>query len=345
VSTLLLDTTDLGEAEAVLSATFARVRIAADGGGAQTRMRRTHVGSLAIDELQFCYDMSYDAEPPESILLCRVHTGVLQEQRPGQPTQAFTPNTVAAIGAVEGVPVTGTIHRTRFDIVTIDRRLLDQVAAGAPTRAEGGVRLLGAAPISPAANRVLVATIDYIRDQAAAHPRAANNQLIDGAIRRHLAAAVLCAYPNTAWSCSTIEDHHDGTPALLRKAMAFIDDNAHRDISLTDIAESIWVTPRAVQYLFRKHRDCTPTDYLRRVRLHNAHMDLVAGNPTDTTVAQIAAKCGFGHMGRFALHYRQAYGESPHETLRRWTRAPPACRSDSVGTSVLSSQFIDRAAG
>jgi transcriptional regulator GlxA family with amidase domain len=72
-----------------------------------------------------------------------------------------------------------------------------------------------------------------------------------------------------------------------------------------------------LQYMFRKHRDCTPLEYLRRVRLHDAHLDLLTGNRATNTVSEVARRWGFGHLGRFAVHYREHYGESPHETLRR----------------------------
>jgi transcriptional regulator GlxA family with amidase domain len=113
-----------------------------------------------------------------------------------------------------------------------------------------------------------------------------------------------------------IEDRHDSTPALLSRAMAYIDDNAHRDITLTEIASAVYVTPRALQYLFRKHRGCTPREYVRMVRLNYAHRDLVEGDRLTTTVSQIAARWGFGHIGRFAVYYRQQFGISPHQTLR-----------------------------
>nr|WP_261768696.1 helix-turn-helix transcriptional regulator [Rhodococcus sp. B10] len=86
---------------------------------------------------------------------------------------------------------------------------------------------------------------------------------------------------------------------------------------MSDIAESIYVSPRSLQYMFRKHLDTTPTEYLRRVRLHQAHLELVASDRMRTTVGQIAAGWGFGHLGRFASYYRQHYGVSPHQTLRR----------------------------
>ena len=131
-----------------------------------------------------------------------------------------------------------------------------------------------------------------------------------------MAALILASYPNTALFEPTIEDRHDSTPVLLRRAIAFIDDNAQSDISLADIAEAVHVTPRALQYMFRKHRDSTPMEYLRQVRLHYAHLDLLAGQQESAGVADIARRWGFAHTGRFAVFYRDRYGQSPHVTLR-----------------------------
>jgi transcriptional regulator GlxA family with amidase domain len=68
--------------------------------------------------------------------------------------------------------------------------------------------------------------------------------------------------------------------------------------------------------MFRRHLDCTPLQYLRNVRLDLAHRDLLAAQRPEQTVAQIAARWGFMHTGRFAVLYRQTFGQSPHETLR-----------------------------
>ena len=111
-------------------------------------------------------------------------------------------------------------------------------------------------------------------------------------------------------------DHTDSGPALLRRATAYIEANAGNDIALTDIAEAVHVTPRAVQYMFRRHLNMTPLQYLRRIRLDLAHRDLEVASHPDQTVTQIAARWGFMHTGRFAVLYRQTFGRSPHETLR-----------------------------
>ena len=58
-------------------------------------------------------------------------------------------------------------------------------------------------------------------------------------------------------------------------------------------------------------------EYVRRVRLHYDRQDLVIASRQQTTVTEIASKWGFAHAGRFAVDYRQRYGESPHVTLRK----------------------------
>jgi transcriptional regulator GlxA family with amidase domain len=47
-------------------------------------------------------------------------------------------------------------------------------------------------------------------------------------------------------------------------------------------------------------------------------------------VTRVALGLGFGHVGRFAALYRQAFGESPSETLRRARRARATARTGAV---------------
>jgi transcriptional regulator GlxA family with amidase domain len=98
--------------------------------------------------------------------------------------------------------------------------------------------------------------------------------------------------------------------------MAFVDAHAHTDIALTDIAAAVYVTPRTLQYTFRRYLDMSPMEYLRRVRLDHAHEHLRKADPATTTVGMIAAQWGFAHTGRFSGLYRRTYGRTPSATLR-----------------------------
>ncbi|PRC51708.1 AraC family transcriptional regulator, partial [Mycobacterium sp. ITM-2017-0098] len=82
---------------------------------------------------------------------------------------------------------------------------------------------------------------------------------------------------------SADDNPSDGHPALLEQAIDFIEHNAARDIGVGDIAAAVYLTPRTVQYMFRKHLDTTPTAYLRAIRLKRAREELIASDRTITT--------------------------------------------------------------
>lgn len=107
------------------------------------------------------------------------------------------------------------------------------------------------------------------------------------------------------------------------RAVAFIENRARDDITVTDIAAAAFVTVRAVQLAFRRHLDTTPMMYLRRVRLEHAHDDLLSADPDRSTVTAIAAGWHFANASRFSAYYRAAFGVSPGQTLRQHHAGEP----------------------
>lgn len=170
-------------------------------------------------------------------------------------------------------------------------------------------------PRNRAAAGVVKRTIAYVTDVLNSADTAAA-EVLAGAMSDLLSAAASAVFPHHVGG----EDGGstaDAFPATLRAALAYIEANASRRISLADVAAEAYATPRTVQYLFRRYLDTTPTAYLRRVRLAAARQELLTSHRSATTVTATAARWGFGHTGRFAVLYRQTYGESPHETLAR----------------------------
>lgn len=103
---------------------------------------------------------------------------------------------------------------------------------------------------------------------------------------------------------------------LVDRAEAFVEERTH-DLSLTvsDIATAVGVSLRALQSAFQAHRGTTPTAYLRAIRLKQARECLMHAAAGDT-VTDVALAHGFFHLGRFALLYKQHFGEAPSDTLR-----------------------------
>ncbi|WP_030558787.1 helix-turn-helix transcriptional regulator [Streptomyces aureocirculatus] len=316
MDTLRFDSDDLGLTEQFLSQAYAKMRIGSSTpASVRAQIVRTSLPSVSVDEVDLDFEMSYSVTPLGRICLCVMHEGTIQDHVFRGVEDAFGPGEVASLAPPE-LPYSGRICRARYTITMLDPDLLTQVAATAPERRPGPVRLAGHRPRSAAAAQQLRQAIIYVRDHVLADASVADEPLIASTATQHLAASVLAAFPNTALISPTAGDRNDAHNATLRRALAYIDDHADQPITVTDIAAAAHVTVRGLQYAFRRHLDTTPLAHLRRVRLAHAHHDLTASAPTDgVTVTRIAARWGFFHVGRFAALYRETYGRAPQQTL------------------------------
>lgn len=312
---LHFESDDLDATEDFLVHAYTKMSIAAgDGEQASAQIDRRWLGPVNYDELRLDFHMSYDAAPLGRICLCRVHEGRIEEDFIGEPQDVFAPGDITLLSPPE-LPYSGRVCEASYDLTMFDTGLLDRVAAPDRGRSAGSVRLLGHRPVSPEAQRQLNAAIEYVRTVVHSDG-SAPTRLVASTTASMLAAAVLAAFPTNAATEPTALDRVDAKRPLLRRAVAYIESNADADITLADVAASVHVTPRALQYMFRKHLDMTPMEYLRRVRMDHAHRELVKADAGQTTVRIVAARWGFGHTGRFAAMYREAYGSNPSDTLR-----------------------------
>ncbi|WP_423919320.1 AraC family transcriptional regulator [Frigoribacterium sp. 2-23] len=142
------------------------------------------------------------------------------------------------------------------------------------------------------------------------------SELIRAEVNRAAARAVLRTFPSE--TMAVIPTSRDGLRnGTLRQAVEFLHASAHLPISVSDAARSAGVTVRALQQGFSRHLGVTPLEYLRGIRLNRVRDELTASLPDTVSVAEVAARWGFAHAGRFAASYAARFGELPRETLRR----------------------------
>ena len=309
-STLCLNSHDLSTTEEIFSRAYTKTSVTAVAGEpASARIERRRFGPVDLDELRVGFHMAYDAAPLHRVCVAQVHAGRIVEDFAGEDREVLIPGDVTLFCHPE-LPYSARVCAAAYDLTIFDVDLLGRVAG----HVDQPVRLLGHRPVSPGAGQHLTATIEYVRALAQG---ATPSRLVASTTAAMLAAAVLSAFPNTAAAAPvTPADHTDDRPALLRRAIAYLEAGPDTPITLSDVADAVHVTPRALQYMFRRHLDMTPMEYLRRVRLDRAHQDLLDADPTTAAVKQIAARWGFAHTGRFAALYRQVYGRMPSDTLR-----------------------------
>ncbi len=278
-----------------------------------THMRAT-VGPLTLDDVTVAGQAEVHPDPLNRVAAIWPTAGRVASACDGLRSEA-TAGQVAML-AQPHLPSRARFEDAHITAVLIDPALVAGVATGLPRgQAPLPIRFKSLTPVDDAAARMWQDTVRYVRDGVMSDPVLAT-PLVVGHASRLLAAVTLSTFPNTAAAEVRPHDHTDHKPVLLRRAMEFMDANVTNDIVLADIAEAVHVTPRAVQYMFRHHLDTTPLQYLRRLRLHYAHQQLLAADRSTDTVTAIAARWGFAHTGRFAVLYRQSYGQSPHATLR-----------------------------
>ncbi|PWS35790.1 hypothetical protein DFH01_19625 [Falsiroseomonas bella] len=87
-----------------------------------------------------------------------------------------------------------------------------------------------------------------------------------------------------------------------------------RPVCSEEIGATLGVSPRFVNQCFDAVYGISVHRYLRQRRLAEARRRLAAGG-AGLMVKQVALDLGFWHFGRFALAYRDLFGETPSQTL------------------------------
>lgn len=286
--------------------------------GARLGLDHGRVGnpSFALEQIRQRGDVEVRADNPTGCLVVLwAVDGRAESHVHGRSAHAAAGQPI--IGTTGAAPVRVRTSDATLDSVVLDRSLLVKAAADLAPERPADVTFTGVELVSAEAGRALTAARRYVAESVLADDGFAT-PLVLAAAGRLLAATVLAAFPNTAGKPADLDDVDSGAvhPVLLRRAMAYIEEHAAEDVGIGDVAGAVFVTPRALQYMFRRHLDSTPMAYLRRVRLDHVHRDLVAADRSTATVTATAARWGFAHTGRFAVLYRETYGHSPHVTLR-----------------------------
>ena len=275
------------------------------------QLTRTSGGSFWIDSLRHTARIRYDVAPLGYLLIYRMVSGRYEKE-----SERIGPGAVGVIADPRNA-YGGYENELSMRLAGVQLPILAQVAARDPEDDGGSVRFTDLVPVSAAALLHCESALEYA-GAVLNNPEAAASPLLRGTTARTLAAAALTAFPNTTWDeDAAAREHTKPAPDAVRLAVAYIDTHAGEDLSLLDIARAVSITPRALQYAFRRHLDTTPLSYLRLVRLDRAHTDLLNADPTrGDTVGGIAMRWGFLHQGNFAAAYREAYGTTPRQTLR-----------------------------
>jgi AraC-like DNA-binding protein len=105
--------------------------------------------------------------------------------------------------------------------------------------------------------------------------------------------------------------------AILARFEDFVTANDNRPLYLAEICAAVGASGRMLRMCCQEHLGIGPVRYLWLRRMHLARRALMEASPQTATVARIAMEYGFWELGRFAVRYREQFGESPSATLLR----------------------------
>ena len=106
--------------------------------------------------------------------------------------------------------------------------------------------------------------------------------------------------------------------AVVREAQRLMLGRSGR-FSSAAVCAAVGVPERTLQLYFRQLFGRSPSSWHRLARLHGARR-LLGNGHRSTSVTEVALRCGFDQLGRFAVEYRRHFGEKPSDTLRRAPR-------------------------
>jgi AraC-like DNA-binding protein len=105
------------------------------------------------------------------------------------------------------------------------------------------------------------------------------------------------------------------SPGFVKRAEDYMVEKCADPLTLADIAAAAGVPERTLREGFQRFRSVSPMQHLRQLRMQRAR-DTLLGARVDIRIADIALDCGFTHLGRFAIAYKEMFGESPSDTLK-----------------------------
>ena len=103
----------------------------------------------------------------------------------------------------------------------------------------------------------------------------------------------------------------------IERARAYLDAHIDQPIRISQLCSAAGTSWRTLERAFLKIYGMPPKQWLNVYRLSVIRRKLASATSEETSVTSVAHRHGIQHLGRFAATYREMFGETPVETLKR----------------------------
>ena len=167
------------------------------------------------------------------------------------------------------------------------------------------------------AGRALKNAVVYAMNEMNGELGASNNPISLTNLENYLLTQFLSLHPSSFMEIAGSGPDPVVMPRNLKRARDYIHAHAQEKITLEELAAYANCSYRSLQSIFGKVLGVSPMEYLQTVRLEAVRDALLNADDKQTTVAEIANRWGFVHMGRLAQMYKKQFGVLPSDTLGR----------------------------
>jgi AraC-like DNA-binding protein len=121
---------------------------------------------------------------------------------------------------------------------------------------------------------------------------------------------------------AAVERRGPSQQAVIRRFEQILEARRNEPLYMTEVCAAIGVSERTLRQRCQEHLRMNPHRYLWLRRMHQARRALTVADAETKTVTEIATEHGFWELGRFAVAYRELFGETPSATLRQLRIGP-----------------------
>ncbi|WP_433790638.1 hypothetical protein [Actinoplanes sp. CA-252034] len=251
-----LSTTDIGRAHEFLSSVYVDhlPRLARPGPDFLFRSRTAASGDVALNRLSYRGRAETRAEPFGAVTTALLFDGWYSVGAGGR-SHRFTAGDalLVPLGAALDVSWSGIdLQTVRFPLAAVTRAA--QRLGVEPV----DFRFDAPTPVSARMNRHWIATVGYVTRVFAGPDPAVTHPLVYATALDTLAAAAVAVFPNTTMTAGYTAGPGQVPPAVVRRALAYIDAHAAEPITVEDIAAAAGIGVRGLQAAFARHGDLTP---------------------------------------------------------------------------------------
>ncbi|HHR5901210.1 TPA: AraC family transcriptional regulator [Providencia alcalifaciens] len=276
------------------------------------RMHYIPMGDISLSRLRYGADVVITPGQLEDFFLVQMPLSGSAIIESGGKTVESTPLMASLLSPEESTVMRWNSDNDQF-MLRISRSLLERTLVGqlGHTLDKPLVFELGFAWQSCIAWRTLM---NYLIECATRTPDLLQHKLITTQVEQLVSVTLLSTHQHNYLEDSgmrraTIRPRH------VRRVQEYLEAHAHEPITVEQLAHIAGVSLRSLYAGFKEFLDISPMQYLRDLRMERVRAELMSGEATSVT--GVALRWGFAHMGRFSAEYKQRYGESPSQSMKK----------------------------